>query len=170
MIFNGIKRRWLRKELYKLQNERQRPAIKWPQSLVILYDGQQVSNLEPFYNWAKELGIKKQAVTLIAYVVDKKKSSIKEAHLIDRKLIKWSGGITDDQISKLLKSSYDLQINFFNKQNELLDYTSLALPSAFKVAYGGDKESLFDLSISVPLDDYQGFIKELKKYLKILTQ
>jgi len=170
MIFNGIKRRWLRKELNKLQREQVRPSIKWPQSLVVLYDGEQVSDLQPFYKWARELGIKKDAVTFIAYVVDKKKSTVEHAHLIDNKLIKWSGGITAPETKKIIKKQYDLQINYFDEQNELLEYISVALPSAFKVAYGSDKESLFDLSISVPLKNHTGFIQELKKYLKILTQ
>ena len=170
MIFNRIKRRWLRKELRKIQNEQERPVIKWPQSLIVLYDAQQVTDLNFFYKWAQDLNIKKDAVTLVAYVADKKKSTIKEAHLIDRRLIKWSGGITDIEIKEMIKKKYDLQVNFFNDQNDFLEYISLALPSAFKVAYGSDKESLFDLSISVSLNDYNGFIQELKKYLKILTQ
>ncbi|GAK94523.1 hypothetical protein JCM19298_96 [Nonlabens ulvanivorans] len=53
MIFNGIKRRWLRKELQKLQKEQDRPSIKWPQSLVVIYDGLQVSDLSPFLKWQK---------------------------------------------------------------------------------------------------------------------
>ncbi|GAL75504.1 hypothetical protein JCM19275_1955 [Nonlabens ulvanivorans] len=170
MIFNGIKRRWLRKELQKLQKEQVRPSIKWPQSLVVIYDGQQVSDISPFLKWAEELGIKKDAVTCIAYVNDKKKSTITDAHLIDRKLIKWSGGITDSETKELLSKTFDLQINHFNTENDLIDYVSLALPSGLKVAYGSDNESLFDLSISVDLKDYKGLIIELKKYLKILTQ
>lgn len=170
MIFNGIKRRWLRKELQKLQKEQDRPSIKWPQSLVVIYDGLQVSDLSPFFKWAEELSIKKEAVTFIAYVNDKKKSTITDVHLIDRKLIKWSGGITDPETKKLLSKSFDLQINHFNTENDLLEYVSLALPSSLKVAYGSDNESLFDLSISVDLKDYKGLIIELKKYLKILTQ
>lgn len=171
MIFNGIKRRWLRKEIKKLQNLQDRPLIKWPESLVVIYDGQQISDFEPFYKWAKHLGIKKESVVLIAYVNDKIKSTIKGVYLIDRKLIKWSGGITDHDTKELLKSPFDLQINFYDKQNDLLEFISLALPSRLKVAYGApDDESLYDLSISVPLSDYNGFLKELQKYLKILTQ
>ncbi|GAK94522.1 hypothetical protein JCM19298_95 [Nonlabens ulvanivorans] len=119
---------------------------------------------------AEELSIKKEAVTFIAYVNDKKKSTITDVHLIDRKLIKWSGGITDPETKKLLSKSFDLQINHFNTENDLLEYVSLAMPSSLKVAYGSDNESLFDLSISVDLNDYKGLIIELKKYLKILTQ
>ena len=170
MIFNGIKRRWLRKELAKLQKEQQRPSIKWPQSLVVIYDGQQSLNVEHFYKWAQELGIKKEAVVLIAYVNDKKKSTISNVHLIDRKLIKWSGGITEPETKTLLKRSFDLQINHFDDQNDLLEYMSLAIQSSLKVAYGVDNESLFDLSIAVKLKNYDGFLKELMKYLKILTQ
>ncbi|PQJ30501.1 hypothetical protein BST92_00450 [Nonlabens arenilitoris] len=170
MIFNGIKRRWLRKELQRLQKELERPSIKWPESLVVIFDGQYHNDMSPFYNWANELNIKKDNVTFIAFVSDKKKSTIDEAHLIDRKLIKWSGGITDSETKKLLSKSFDLQINHFNKENDLLEYVSLALPSSLKVAYGGDKESLFDLSIGVEINDYKGLIAELKKYLKILTQ
>ncbi|MGJ8684137.1 MAG: DUF6913 domain-containing protein [Nonlabens sp.] len=170
MIFNGIKRRWLRKELVKLQNEQQRPSIKWPQSLVVLFDAQETKNFEPFYKWAQEIGIKKESVTLIAYVNDKKKSTIKGAHLIDRKLIKWSGGITDLETKKLIEQSFDLQVNHFKTQNDLLEYLSLALPSSLKAAYGNGEQTSFDLAIGVKLNDYNGFIQELKKYLKILTQ
>lgn len=169
MIFNGIKRRWLRKELQKLQKREDRPSIKWPESLVVIYDAQHVTSQQSFYDWATELGIKKEAVTLIAYVSDKKKTTITGAHIIDRKLIKWSGGITDLEIKKLLQKSVDLQINYFDHQNDLLEYVSLAMHSGFKVSYGNGDESLYDLSINVPLKDYKGFIKELQKYLKILT-
>ncbi|MBF4985193.1 hypothetical protein FNJ87_12930 [Nonlabens mediterrranea] len=160
----------MRKELQKLQNDQDRPSIKWPQSMVVIYDGQLTTNVEPFYKWAEELSIEKEAVTLIAYVNDKKKSTLKNVHLIDRKLIKWSGGITNVETKELLQQPFDLQVNYFNIENELLEYVSLALPSVLKVAYGSDNESIFDLSIGVDLKDYSGLITELKKYLKILTQ
>lgn len=170
MIFNGIKRRWLRKELAKLQNEQERPSLKWPKSLVVIYDGQQPTDVAPFYEWAQALGIKKEAVLLIAYVHDKKKSTISHSHLVDRKLIKWSGGITDAETKKIIDVFYDLQINYYENQNDLLEYMSLAMRSGLKVAYGNEtaQESLYDLAISVPLKDHQAFINELQKYLKIL--
>ncbi|WP_438961295.1 DUF6913 domain-containing protein [Nonlabens sp.] len=171
MIFNGIKRRWLRKEIKKLQNLQDRPLIKWPESLVVIFNGEQTVDFEPFYKWAKELGIKKESVVLVAYVRDKNKSTVQGAHLVDRKLIKWSGGITDDEIKELIKRPFDLQVNYYDTQNDLLDFISLALPSRLKVAYRVlSDESLFDLSIDVPLNDYSAFFKELQKYLKILTQ
>lgn len=170
MIFNGIKRRWLRKEIQKLRKNQERPPIKWPQSLVVIYDGQQPVDTALFYHWAKELQIKKEAVSFIAYVNDIKKSTIEDALLVDRKLIKWSGGVSDASFKKLMNKSHDLQINYYDKKNDLLEYISLVLPSGFKVAYGDSDESLYDLSIGVKLKDYEAFLTELKKYLKILTQ
>ncbi len=169
MIFNGIKRRWMRKVVTKKARE-DRSTVIWPQSMVVICEVDQIKLLETFKDWASALKIKAINVTVLCLVNDVKKETIDGVITFDQKAIKWSGGFNNVDYENVLDQPADLQINYFKDSNELLDFTSNYMRSRLKVGFGNEEDSINDLTIKMDQNDHQLFIKELKKYLSILTQ
>lgn len=169
MIFNGIKRRWMRKVLTKKVQEDRKKVI-WPESMVVICEQEQISDLEVFKSWALQLKMKQDQLTVLCLVKDAKKEVVEGAICIDHKVVKWSGGFNDDVFKSVLELPIDLQINYHKSTSELLDFISNYMLSRLKVGYGNEENSMNDLIIKVDRKEHQLFITELKKYLSILTQ
>lgn len=170
MIFDVLKQRWLRKEFDSLENASRSKMPQWPQSLVILFDSEKVTDLNLFHKWCDQLQISSDKLTLIASCKDVKKNNKEGVILFDRKLLKWNGGIANADVANALLTNYDLQINYYDNDSELMRYLAMKLNSNFKVGYGHQEESTYDLAVNVPLTNHALYISEIAKYLKILTQ
>lgn len=170
MIFDVLKQRWLRKEFETLENASRDKEPKWPRSLVVLFDYENVTDTTMFQKWCKELQIPEDNLTLIARCKDVKKINDERIIFFDKKLLKWNGGIANPDISKAIQKSYDLQINFYESNHELMRYLAMKLNSNFKMGYSHQEEITYDLAVNVPLTNHALFISEIAKYLKILTQ
>ncbi len=167
MIFDVLKSRWLRKEQDKIRKEnRQRRASK-PSSMVVLYDADKQKSTLFVEEWAKSLGIQK--VTLVRMTKDASAISSPENIVLHSKSIKWAGGIADSHLENLLKSKFDLQINYFKEAETLASFVALALRADFKVGFPTQAAELYDLAIDTSLDQNELFLSELKKYLNIIT-
>ncbi|MEP0481429.1 MAG: hypothetical protein ABJD23_14505, partial [Nonlabens sp.] len=60
MIFDVLKKRWLRKEFLKLENSLRERRPHWPKTLVVVFDAAQTSDIEIFKKWANTLHIPKE--------------------------------------------------------------------------------------------------------------
>lgn len=169
MIFDVLKKRWLRKEFRKLENSLGERRQHWPKTLVIVFDVNQVSDIKLFKKWAQTLHIPVENLTLLGFTKDAKNDSVEGAVLFDKNLVKWSGGISSVDFKKILSASYDLQINYFETPSIMTRYVSLKLNSGFKVGYPSHEECSYDLAVNVPLTNQELFISEIAKYLKILN-
>ncbi|MEO9954419.1 MULTISPECIES: hypothetical protein [Nonlabens] len=169
MIFDVLKKRWLRKEFLKLENSLRERRPHWPKTLVVVFDAAQTSDIEIFKKWANTLHIPKENLTLLGFTKDTKKDSVEGAVLFDKNLVKWTGGISSEDFKNVLGKSYDLQINYFETPSVMTRYVSLKLDSGFKVGYPSHEECSYDLAVNVPLTNQELFISEIAKYLKILN-
>jgi len=168
MIFNVFKSRWLRKQQEKLRKEtRERPPGK-RSSMVVLYDVELEKSTLFLEQWSKALGFKK--LTVLGFTEDGKAVSTASRVMLNSKTIKWSGGIADPFLEDVLKSNYDLQINFFNPKEDLHNFVALALKATIKVGLPSQEQELYDLAIDVNMEQKDLFITELKKYLNIITK
>lgn len=169
MIFDVLKQRWLRKEFLILENSSRDRKPYWPKSLVVIFDADQFTDLTIFNKWCKILDLPSKALTLIAYTKDVKKKELEGVQLYDKNAVKWSGGLKDPELTKLLKKKHDLQINYYDEPNEITKFITMKLDSNLKVGYLKHEESTYDLAVNVPLTDQELFISEIAKYLKIFN-
>lgn len=169
MIFDVLKKRWLRKEFLKLENSSRERKLHMPKSLVIVFDANQVVDLKVFKEWAETLQIPVNNLTLLGFTKDAKKDVLDGATLFDKKLVKWSGGVSSLEFKEILERTYDLQINYYEKPSMMTRYVTFKLDSDFKVGYASHEEQSYDLAVNVPLTKQELFISEIAKYLKILN-
>jgi hypothetical protein len=169
MIFDVLKQQWLRKEYRKLEHSSRDRQQYWPKSLVIVFNADQFDDVEVFNKWCGKLDIPSNKLTLLGYTKDVKKIHIEGVTLFDARAIKWIGGLKDGQLSKLLKSKYDLQINYYEEPSQMTKFISMKLNSGLKAGYAAHEEVTYDLAVNVPLTEQELFISEIAKYLKIFN-
>ncbi|WP_194852093.1 DUF6913 domain-containing protein [Nonlabens antarcticus] len=168
MIFNVLKSRWLRKQQDKLQKGTRDRKPTTPSSMVVLYNADAEKSILFLEKWAQDLGVKR--LVTLGFTRDDKAVSTADSIMINSKTIKWSGGIADDSLSKVLTMQFDLQVNYFDEKDDLHHYLAMAINANFKVGIPRQSEEIYDLAIEVRLEQKETFIKELKKYLNIITQ
>ncbi|QJP35825.1 hypothetical protein F0365_16150 [Nonlabens sp. Ci31] len=169
MIFDILKQRWLRKEFYKLEHRSRDRQSHWPQSLVIVFDANNCTDVELFEKWCTGLQIPLKNLTLLGYTSDVRKKTLEGAMLFDDGAVKWFGGLKEGPLSELLTAHYDLQINYYEHPGQITTFVSRKLDANFKVGYATHEENTYDLAVNVPLTKQELFISEIAKYLKILN-
>lgn len=169
MIFSLLKRRWLREEFTKYDARKESRSISWPQSLVIIVNTNSNQDVSVFKDWYSKLNISFKEVTIIGRCKNVKKSLINDMHLVDGSFIKLFGGVTNNDLATTLDKPVDLQINFYDEEDTLMHYLSRRANAAFRVGFSHHSEETYDLSLNMPTNDPDLLIKEVTKYLKILT-
>lgn len=170
MFFNHFKHRWMRKELNRSTNRLGSKLSRAPRTLLIVFDIQEVTDYDFFYQWAQQLGIDRDAVTLLAYTSNSKQIELDDLCVIDNRVVGFMGGITDIKLKQLMQQAYDLQINYYSTNDRILNFVSQSMQSSVKIGLGNDRLVDSQLVIQTSIDDSQVFITELKKYIKILIQ
>lgn len=168
MIFDVLKKRWLRKQQVKLSKESRRSSATKPLSMVVLYDADLEKSTLFMERWARELGIKKYESIGFKRVIDKEADQ--QQNFFNLKSLKWVGGIADPRLHKILNTKYDLQINFIDQLEDLPSYVALKLPSGIKAGLPSQSVDHYDIAIGVQRTQKELFIKELNKYLNIITK
>ena len=168
MIFDVLKKRWLRKQQEKLSARRRNGTSSKLSSMIIIYDADVEKSTLFVEQWSRELGIEKY--TVVGCTADHKKQAVNDQLLISMKSIKWSGGIADPVLKQLLEASYDLQINLFENKDDLKSYMALALDAKIKAGLASQPEDHYDIAVDVKPSQKELFIKELSKYLNIITK
>lgn len=170
MIFDLLKRRWLREEYAKYDTRKESRQLKWPESLLIIVDAEKDQDATLFNKWINLLGLNAQNVTIIGRCASTKKSLVTNMELVDSSFLKWNGGISNDEIATLLDKPVDLQLNYFDLEFTLTHYLARRCNGSFRVGYTHHSDTLYDLSLDIPTNEPDLFITETIKYLKILTQ
>ncbi|KQC33235.1 hypothetical protein AAU57_07835 [Nonlabens sp. YIK11] len=168
MIFDVLKRRWLRKQQEKLSGQRRSSITSKPLSMVVLYDADAEKSTLFMEQWSRELGI--QDYQMVGVTVDTKKQPVQDQLLVSMKSIQWAGGLADPALKELLDRHFDLQINLFEKRDDLKSYVAMALHSGITAGLASLPEDHYDLAIDVKPSQKELFIKELNKYLNIITK
>ena len=169
MIFDILKRKWLREEYAKYDARKLERDIKWPQSLLVIVDTSKDQDVTVFEPWYQELGISFQEVTIIGRCKNVKKSLVSDMDLVDSSFIKWTGGVTNNELAAVLDNPVDLLVNYFDLEDTLTHYLARRANAAFKVGFSHHSEELYDLGLSMPTNEPDVLINEITKYLKILT-
>lgn len=123
-----------------------------------------------FHELIEELSLRPNAVKIIGYKNFYDKNSPYATPVFSDKDLGWNGNIENSYALEFLNSEYDLLINYYNKDNLLLNLMSLKTRARVRVGFGEVDPHFNDLIINTPIKDFKTFKKELKKYLKVLNE
>jgi len=169
MIFDLLKRRWLREEYINYDARKEAKNLKWPVSLLIIVDTSKDQDVTVFKDWHHKLHISFKEVTIIGRCKSVKKSLVSDMDLVDRSFIKWFGGVADQDLAVTLDKPVDLQINYYDEEDTLMHYLARRANATFRVGFSHHSEETYDLSLNMATNDPDTLIAEITKYLKILT-
>jgi len=82
----------------------------------------------------------------------------------------WKGEVENSYAHEFLGREYDLLVNYYDEDSLLLNLMSAQTKARLKVGFKEVGPTFNDLMLDTPLNDFQTFKKELKKYLGVFKE
>ncbi len=170
MILKGLKRNAIKKSIEAhLQKRNASPSgISNLNTLAVLIDASQSVNILSLVKLANELGVKSDKLKVMGYKEEKDIEDDKDAAYYNDKSFAVNGSIKSKSLQDFINKDYDVLISFYPEDKLELNYVAAASKSKLKVGFAEVDNRINDLIIGSAVNNTNLFIKELKKYLKIL--
>ena len=142
-------------------------ALKY---LGFLVDEAFFNDFEMLYEFGNELGLQRKDVKLFTFVETRRKIPSLRQNQITNKEFTWRGEIHNQNAQEFLDFPFDVLIGFYKEKHRFLSAMVAQSKAKFKVGFNDADERLFDLLITVDLQQPEAFKSEIKKYLKIFKK
>ena len=170
MFLNIIKKLILKNKVSKLLPNLSVNQIDLIKSVGLIFDGNTTLDIETIIAELLKYGIQEnQSNVLIFKDIINKKENLKY-DVFTYNDINWSGEITNLKAELFLKTNFDLLINYHDFEKIPLVYASYLSKANFKVGFTSRDKLVNQFTINTSLNNYQLFIEELFRYLKILNK
>ncbi len=170
MILKGLKRNAIKKSIEVNLEKRNASSqsISGLKTLAVLIDASYSINILSLVKLANELGVSPDKLTVIGYKEDKDIEDDKDAAYYNDKSFGVNGVVKSRSLQEFIDKDYDVLISFYAENKIELNYVSAASKAKLKVGFAEVDNRINDLIIGATVNNPNLFIKELKKYLKIL--
>ena len=171
MILKGFKQNSLKRSIESFIKKRKPETFqnKGINSLGVLIDASAPVNVVLLLKLANELGVKSEKLTVLGYREDQKEAETQtDSAYYSDKAIGVNGSFKSNVVQDFVKQKFDVLINFYGESKTSLDIVAAASNARFKVGFAEIDHRINDLIIGGAQGNQDLFIKELKKYLKIL--
>ena len=171
MFLKIIKNFLLKNKVSKLlSNTPANDSVGVIQCVGVVFDGN--LNLE-IENILKELvkhGIDENQIKVLIFKNKIRKNEVFSHEIITYEDINWSGEITNSKAELFLNTNFDLLINYHEFDKPPLVYLSYLSKANFKVGFNTQDKIVNQFMVNININNYQLFVDELFKYLKILNK
>lgn len=167
MIFSKIKEYFLRKELEQSPNTNKSIVDNQKIHKIGILTLKESNEVYDFKEKIKKVFPKTRSVHQYIYR-SFNKSDEKSYYFFSENDFDWKGKIKDASLQSFVDESFDVLICYFDTNNIFLESLVKQSQSNFKIGFSNVNQSLFDLEISVPIEEVDNFNTEVKKYLQIL--
>lgn len=175
-MFNGIKDKLKRKSGAKfLKTELSKSGVevkrkKGITSIGCIVDLDAFDNANLFYEFIEEFALRPNAVKIIGYKSFYDKNSPYATPVFSDKDLGWKGNIENSYALEFLSREYDLLVNYYNKENLLLELMTVKSRARVNVGFMEVDKVYNDLILNTPIKNFKVFKTELKKYLRVLNE
>ncbi|WP_159024172.1 hypothetical protein [Formosa sp. L2A11] len=170
MILKGFREKSNKKYFNKmLANRKVSNTSKPIESLGVILNIDEVSNIEAIKSMSKFLNIRPNSFKIIAYSEAEQVEAM-EFPCYSPKDIGWGGKIKNIELDMFLKTKFDALISYYFTDNLDLKVLTAAANADFKIGVLQEEQRLNDLIINVNPEAIEVFKKELLKYLSILKR
>ncbi|MBP2833914.1 hypothetical protein J8281_17085 [Aquimarina sp. U1-2] len=170
MILKGLKRNAIQKSIESHLEGRKisSVSISTLHTLAIIIDASYEINRSSLIRFAEDLGVSKDRLHILGYKGDNELED--DAYILhyNDKSFGVKGMVKSSSLLDFLKRDYDVLINFYEEDKLELNYVAAASKAKFKVGFSKVDHRINDLIIGASVHNPNLFMKELKKYLKIL--
>ncbi|WP_299782555.1 hypothetical protein [uncultured Formosa sp.] len=171
MILKGFREKSNKKYFNKmLVNRKVSNTSKTIESLGVILNIDEVSNIEAIKSISKLLNIRPNSFKIITYSEADQGIEASEFPCYSPKDIGWSGKIKNVELEMFLNTKFDALISYYFTDNLDLKVLTAAANVDFKIGVLQEEQRLNDLIINVNPEAIEVFKKELLKYLSILKR
>ena len=151
------------------ENHFQKGDLQKIKHLAIFTDDESKFNKQHLKKIKKGLQIEDANISILTF--KEKNSAVNEfgGTFIEKKDFNWLANIKKQEIKKYFDKKYDLFIDCSSTDDKFKQYIVQKIQANLKVSHSLKDTSLYNLSINVDEEDYDKFIDEMLKYLKILN-
>ncbi len=171
MFLKKIKNFLLKNKVSKLLSNS--PAIhsdSFIQSVGVIFDGNLNLDVENLINELIIQGIDENQIKVLVFKSKINKNEFIKHDLVTYKDFNWSGELTNSKADLFLNTNFDLLINYHEFDKAPLVYLSYLSKANFKVGFNTQDKILNKFMVKTSIDNFQLFVNELFKYLKILNK
>lgn len=175
MVFRVIQDRFKVKSGQKyledeLKKPRQASDKKGISSVACIVDMDAFAGVEVFQSLRKKLQLNPNALHIMGYKRGHDKNGMFSVPFCIDKDLGWNGSIENGDFAEFSGRQYDVLINYFEEDRLVLKLMSAKTNARIKVGLKGADKAINDLIFDCQLNDFETFLKELKKYLRILNE
>lgn len=116
------------------------------------------------------LGIKKNNIQFFTFSEDKEDKKNPQDHIFTSKGFGWRGKLSNEALVDFTNTQFDALICYYLSDQDELKQIAAMSKAKFKIGVSNADQRIYDIIISVALQEFSIFKTELKKYLSILKK
>ena len=140
------------------------------QSVGVIFDGNLNIELENVLKELVEHGIDENQIKVLIFKNKINKNEVFKHEFVTYKEFNWSGELTHSKAELFLNTNFDLLINYHEFDKSPLVYLSYLSKANFKVGFNTQDKTVNKFMVNTNIYNYQLFVDELFKYLRILNK
>lgn len=171
MFYKIIKNFFLKKNVTKrLLKQKNQLAQQKIATVGLLVDETYFSNTAALVDQLISKGIEKDNITVLIYKDKIKSKELITSPFLALKNISFAGEIDKPEVVDFLETPFDILINYYDVNKNALLLLTIKSKANFKVGFDTVDKRVNHFIIKTLVDEYEMFIQELFKYLKILNK
>lgn len=127
-------------------------------------------DVESFNEFAEEFSLPPNSVKVIGYKAVGDNNSPFGTPTFSDEDLGFKAKIENSYALEFLEGEYDVLVNYYTREQLPLQLMSVKTKARLKVGFGGVNEKINDLILNTPINDFQTFKKEMRKYLGVLNE
>ncbi len=171
MFLNYIKNFFTQKIVKKnLDNARPDAASQNVQTVGIVFDETYFYERESLVNELVERGIEPANINVLVFKDKIKKSQRFDYPVFSHRDLSWQATFSNSEVKDFISQKFDLLISYYDTEKPALLLVTHSSRARFKVGFASIDKKLNHFMIDTAAENYQVFVGELFKYLKILNK
>ena len=136
----------------------------------VLIDGNYFTNQEELIKEIEKYGIAKENIEILSFVNKNKKTLLEKFDYFFRKDISFGGLFKSERVTNFTDQHFDMLISYYDVQKPTLLLVTKSSKAKFKVGFDTVDKRVNHFIIKTLVEDFNEFVLELFKYLKILNK
>jgi hypothetical protein len=171
MFYKIIKNFFLKKNVSKRLLKQKDQLVQQKIATVgLIVDETYFSNTAGLVEQLISQGIEKDIITVLIYKDKIKSKELIASPFLSLKNISLAGEIDKTEVINFLETPFDMLINYYDVNKNALLLLTIKSKANFKVGFDTVDKRVNHFIIKSLVDQYEMFIQELFKYLKILNK
>ena len=164
---NKIKKKIVKDTLLNVKHIESDGNIK---TVGIIFDESYFYEKEALVQELVKNGILESNIKILVFKDKIKKNELFDYPTFSHKNLSWTATFDKSEVKDFIAQKFDLLINYYDTEKSALLLVSNQSKASFKVGFSSIDKKLNHFMIDTNAENYQIFIEELFKYLKILNK